>query len=147
MSTFQIANTSTQEANEQQSTIQRYIVRIFTDVQMTLHGNVEVLARSKDEAIDKVQVKIDAGSLDDDLHMEDIFFGISIPYEDLRCCEWYNVEIDVCGVEDDLDEISVEQVLRADVEELEAHILWDAEKLTKQKAFLKSLVEPQSAVA
>ena len=52
-----------------------------------------------------------------------------------------DVEIVESDIEvETLDEADLDDVLRDDVKQLEAQISWDADTLTKQKAFLESLM-------
>ena len=154
MSTFHIAtengSTSTQMVavpSQQQSTIRRYIVPVDAEVQMSLTGYVKVYATSKPEAADKVRTKVDDGTLDD-LEMQDMDETIRIPYGGLKWWDSAIFDIDTNSIEeDDLDEVTEADVLRADVKELEARISWDAEALTKRKAFLERLMGSASAAA
>jgi len=126
----------------------RYFVPVYADVRMTMTGEVEVYAPSEPQAVAKVQDQIDADILSDDLEMEDAWSGSMLRYELVKHIDGVNIEVDTAGVHvDDLDEVTAEDVLRADVDELELLISWDADSLAKQKAFLETLIESGSAAA
>lgn len=126
-------------------TIRRYFVPIVADVQLTLTGDFTVYAKSEDEAIKQVQAKIDDDMLDD-LEMEDVDSVVKLRYVDLKWCDEVAVAIDTFSVRaDDLDEVTEEDMLRADVDDLEARISWGTEALSKRKDFLKTLIESESA--
>lgn len=59
-----------------------------------LMGVVEVYATDEAEAAANVQAKIDDGSLDDDLEMEDYESGNLIPYRDVKGF----LEFQICNV-------------------------------------------------
>ncbi|HEY3443584.1 MAG TPA: hypothetical protein VGK29_22695 [Paludibaculum sp.] len=155
MSVFQTANDNGSmptemvavASNQQQSPIRRFSVPVTAEVQITLTGYAEVYAASDDEAADKVQGKVRDGALDD-LEMKDDDFGATAELGDLKWCPGAELEIDVSCVEvDELGEVTVDDILLDDVHELKAQIEWDTDSLTKQKAFLKGLIESQSAAA
>jgi hypothetical protein len=136
------------ESKPEQLTAKRYTVPITTDVQMTLKGDVTVYAACEAEAITKVQAQIDRDTVDDDLAMEDPYSGWVMPYGVAKCCDATFFEVVECDISvDDLHGFDRDDVLRAEVDELEAHVEWSAETLTKQKAFLERLLDSQTKAA
>jgi len=120
--------------------VKLYGVPIKGSIQAWLTGTVYIYARSEEEAISKVQTQIDTDTVDNDIEMEDYDTGFTMFYRDTQRlgCDVEIVESDI-EVET-LDEADLDDVLRDDVKQLEAQISWDADTLTKQKAFLESLM-------
>jgi hypothetical protein len=128
--------------------IRPYTVPIVGEIEASLIGHVQVYATSETEAIAKVQAQIAAETLDEDIEMEDVNSGYTMPYGKMH--EWCSeaVEIDESGIEENtLDEADLGDVLREDVRQLQALVSWDAEALTKHKAFLEKLAETQVSAA
>lgn len=113
-------------------------VTVVSNVQLTLSGCVNVYANDPDEALEKVQRKIDDEALDDDLDMEDDWSGATLPYGHLKGCS--NIDFQAESVEIIETELDPAEVLEAEVEELAACVNWNADALAKHKAFLESLL-------
>lgn len=119
--------------------VKLYEVSVVADVQVSLSAVISVYAVDADAAVEKIQTRIDAETLDDSLEMEDSDSGISAQYGCVMHC--YNVDFEIDGVEVIDDDVDPADVLEAELEQLEARISWDAETLSKQKAFLEALLK------
>jgi hypothetical protein len=140
------AQSTEQPANSPE--VKSYEVSFVAEFQMSLTGYATVYAADPDEAVDKVQAQIDSETLDDDLEMEDCESGYTMPYSAVKNVYDVAFQIDSAKlVEDDVDPFDV---LKADVKQLEAHILWNTDALAKHKSFLESLLnerDDEQAVA
>ncbi|HEY3443588.1 MAG TPA: hypothetical protein VGK29_22715 [Paludibaculum sp.] len=145
MPEFEIATANGPMPVMESKTINRYFVPVDADVKMKLTGEVEVYAHSEAEAIAKVQDQIDTDILNDDLEMKDPLTGGVLEYGLVKHIDGVNLEVNAVGVEINFDEVTLEQVLCADIHELESLIPWDAEALAKHKAFLESLSDSEAA--
>ncbi len=126
------------------SEVKLFEVAIVADVQTAFKGYVQVYAVDEDEAEEKVQVRIDDQSLDDDLELEDEDTGLTVRYDDVRYGWNYSFSTDgVTVIEEAPDPVDL---LKTEIEELEAQVSWDCESLAKQKAFLESLVQDDPVV-
>lgn len=121
--------------------VKLFSVRVTANVQMDLTGEVTVYAVDAEEAADRVRAQIDDEAVDSDIEMEDFNSGYRLSYEDLT--HWFDatLEIDERDIEVAETDVDPNDVLQAQVKELQNTISWDAEALTKQKAFLESLIE------
>ena len=122
-----------------QPTAKLYKVWITADVEekryRTLSGNVSVYATDEDKAVNKVEAKINDGTLDD--------LEMSNAYDD---DDWDIVHYDY--VKENLlrqtfkVKLSLDQdgAIGVEIEDLDASICWNTEALAKHKAFLESLL-------
>ena len=136
-----LAAESTQQiAIADHSDVKRYFVPISVNFDATMTGIVQVYAVDIEEAFSKVQSQIDNDTVDDKIQMEEAYSGVTMSYADITSVAGNPGEIVESDIEeDDLDEVTPDDVLRADVDQLESTISWDTGKLAKRKAFLEGL--------
>jgi len=108
---------------------------------LSLSACVTVYAADEDEAERKVQNKINAQSLDDDLEVENYESGHRIRFRDVKAFfEYGSNEFRIQNVEGSIEDFDPVGMLEAQVEELQASISWNTDTLAKHKAFLESLL-------
>jgi hypothetical protein len=117
--------------------MENFPVRLSAQAQINLAAEIEVYALNEGEAQQKNQDYIDRDILPADLDFEDENTGITASLESLQQCENFEVEIDSLTKDEDL---SAEEILEAEIEQLEQEIKWDENSLAKHRAFLQSLV-------
>jgi hypothetical protein len=148
LSTIANANESTPTATmvavnsqDQRSTndVKLFEVTVVAEVRLSLSGSVNVYASDPAKAVEKVCTQIDAKMLDDDLEMEDVETGYTMPYRQVK--QIFDVNFQIDGVDRGEEDVDPADVLHADVKHLEAVISWDTKALAKRKAFLESLLE------
>jgi len=118
--------------------IKKFRVRLAAEAQIKPVAEIEVYALNDTEAQQKIQDRIDGESLPEDLEFEDEETGISASLDSLLQCENFEVEIDNVRMED--EDVSPEEILEAQVEELYRKIKWDENSLAKHRVFLQGLV-------
>lgn len=92
-----------------------------------------------------MQDKLDADILGDDLELEDQWSGCILEYRVVKETAGLNIEVDAAGVELVDDEVTPDEVLRAEITEMESLISWDTESLQQHKAFLDTLARSEAA--
>jgi hypothetical protein len=117
---------------------------VADDVSLSFTGYVNVYAINDNQASDKVQAHIYAGTLDDDLQMEDADYGNTVPYINLNG-DGHRIRIDDAGIEVVEDDVERSDLLETEIKELLKRISWSTDSLTKHKAFLESLLKESSA--
>lgn len=127
-------------APKEQPTMRRYIVPVVAKVPLVLVGKTQVYSISEQDAIAKVHHKLENNLLDS-LELQDDESGAKTTVADATWCENAVIEIDTLNVErDHLDEVTEEDVLRSQVEEIESEIAWNTDTLEQHKAFLETLI-------
>lgn len=118
--------------------VKSYEVTVVAEIQLSLAGCANVYAAGADEAVEKVQARIDAQALDDDLEMQDFESGYTMPYSAVKEVCDAAFQIDSATLVD--DDVDPAEVLRAEVQQLQASISWNTSTRAKYKAFLESLL-------
>ena len=121
-----------------QSEAEGHVVNMVTGVD----GYAKAYAADADEAVEKVQAQINAGTLDDDLQMEDFDSGNTMPYGDVK--HIYNVDLQTDGVEVLEDDVDPCDVLEAEIGQLQKSVCWNSDVMATHKAFLETLAEAQA---
>jgi uncharacterized protein YdhG (YjbR/CyaY superfamily) len=120
-----------------------FSVPLTASVRISLSADVEVEAIDAEEAAEKVQAQIYTGTLADDLEVE-VYDSCYIVSAYGLVKSWpFDVDFQIVEESIDLAVGSVDpwDVLVDEIGKLEESISWNAETLTKHKAFLESLLE------
>jgi hypothetical protein len=139
-------NTVAVESNPQQPSnpvTALFSVPLTARVRISLSADVEVEAIDAEEAAEKVHAQIATGTLADDLEVE-VYDSCYIDSSYGLVKSWpFDVDFQIVKESIDLAAGSVDpyDVLADEIEKLEESISWNAETLTKHKAFLESLIE------
>ncbi len=115
---------------------------------VSLSACVTVYAADEDKAARKVQAKIDAGSLDDDLEMENYESGLSIPYSDVKAFFDYGFNnLHIQNVDASIEDVDPVDMLKAEVEELQSSISRNTDAMSKRDKERKFAIKAVTALA
>jgi hypothetical protein len=127
--------------------IKMYSVPIALDIEASLTGYVTVYASSMKEAASKVRNQIEAGTLDGETQMEDVDSGYTISYDELYGFFGSAPDIIERDIQVEDEEVDPDDVLEAEVKQLQAEIVWDSQKQVRLKKFLETLDEAEVLAA